>query len=106
MAGIGLAIVDYLKDYHTRENEAIKGRELRVLFNLTDKHLRNVINGLRQDGEAICSSTNGYWYSKDPEDLRKTLHRMEAQVHNMAYSIAGLQRTLQEVQNERAGNDS
>lgn len=94
MASVGADITEYLKEYHKHENEAIKGRELCVLFNLTDKQLRNVVSGLRQDGEAICSSSYGYWYSTDPEDIEKTLHRMEAQVKNMNVSIAGLQKVL------------
>lgn len=93
-------IADYLRDYYPKESGAIKGRELCALFNLKDKQLRNIVTVLRQEGEAICSSSYGYWYSRDPEDLEKTLHRLEAQVRNMNYSIAGLQRILQEVQNE------
>ncbi len=94
MAGVGADITEYLKDYHTEERKAIKGRELCVLFNLTDKQLRNVVSGLRQDGEAICSSSYGYWYSTDPEDIEKTLRRLEGQVKNMNISIAGLQKVL------------
>ena len=97
MAGVGADITEYLKENHKTEEDAIKGRDLRMLFNLKDKQLRNVISVLRQNGKPICSSSNGYWYSKDQEDLEKTLHRMEAQVHNMNYSIAGLKKILQEV---------
>ena len=98
MASLGADITGYLKEFHTEEIKAIKGRDLCVLFNLKDKQLRNIVTVLRQNGEAICSSSNGYWYSKDPEDLEKTIHRMGAQVVNMNYSIAGLQRILLEVQ--------
>ena len=101
MAGVGTDIAEYLKEYHRTEGEAIKARDLRMLFNLQDKQLREVIAVLRQEGEAICSSSYGYWYSKDPEDLKKTVHRMEAQVHNMNFSITGLKRILQEIQDEK-----
>ena len=94
MAGVGAEITEYLKDYHMEERTAIKARELCVLFNLTEKQLRNVVSGLRQDGEAICSSSYGYWYSTDPEDISKTLRRLEGQVKNMNVSIAGLQKVL------------
>lgn len=94
MAGIGSDIVEYLKEYHTQEITAIKGRELCVLFNLTDKHLRNVISELRQDGEAICSSSYGYWYSTDPDDIQLTLRRLEGQVSNMEKTVAGLRKAL------------
>ena len=98
MASVGADITEYLKDYHLSENKAIKGRELCVLFNLTDKQLRNVVSGLRQEGKPICSSSYGYWYSTDPEDIEKTIHRLEAQVANMNISIRGLEKASQEVQ--------
>lgn len=94
MAGTDLA--EYLKDYHTTESKAIKGRELCTLFNLTDKQLRNVVSRLRQDGEAICSSSSGYWYSTEPDDVHKTLRRLEGQVRNMNVSITGLKRILKQ----------
>ena len=98
MASVGADITEYLKDYHLSENKAIKGRELCVLFNLTDKQLRNVVSGLRQEGKPVCSSSYGYWYSTDPEDIEKTIHRLEAQVENMNISVKGLKKALQEVQ--------
>ncbi len=94
MTGTGKDIVEYLKNYHTEEHHAIKGRELRVLFNLTDKGLRDVISGVRQEGAAVCSSSYGYWYSTDPEDVGKTIRRLEGQVKNMNISITGLKKVL------------
>ena len=91
---LGKDIAEYLADYHKTEETAIKARELRALYNLQDKQLRNVISVLRQDGEPICSSSNGYWYSTEPEDINKTIRRMEAQVLNMRHSIAGLYKNL------------
>lgn len=95
MADIGTGIAEYLKDFHQTEEEAIKARDLCELFNYNDhKQLRNVVSILRQNGEAICSSSKGYWYSTDPTDLRKTIHRMEGQVKNMNISIKGLKGIL------------
>lgn len=87
-------MLEYLKDYHTTESKAVKNRELRSLFNLTDKQVRNVVSQLRQGGAPICSSSYGYWYSTDPEDIEKTLRRLEGQVKNMNISITGLKRKL------------
>lgn len=94
MTGVGSEILEYLKDWHTSENSAVKSRELCVLFNLTGKQLRNVVGALRQGGEAVCSSSYGYWYSTDPEDVGKTLRRLEGQVKNMNVSIDGLRKVL------------
>lgn len=87
-------MLEYLKDYHNTESNAVKSRELRSLFNLRDKQVRLVVNQLRQMGEPVCSSSYGYWYSTDPEDIEKTLHRLEAQVENMNISITGLKKAL------------
>lgn len=100
MSEVGCDIVEYLKEFHTSEVKAIKARELCVLFNVHEKQLRNIVSDLRQNGEAICSSTYGYWYSRDPDDISTTLSRLVGQVDNMQKVIAGLNRILQEVQDE------
>lgn len=82
----------------------VKARELCVLFNVHEKQLRNIVSDLRQNGEAICSSTYGYWYSRDPDDISTTLSRLVGQVDNMQKVIAGLNRILQEVQDEQKEN--
>lgn len=102
MVDTGTDIVEYLKEYHRSENHAIKGRDLCTLFNVHEKQLRNIVSDLRQNGEAVCSSTYGYWYSRDPDDIQITLSRLEGQVKNMVTAIDGLKRILQEVQDEKA----
>ena len=90
-------IAEYLKEYHTTEADAIKNRELRELFNLTDRQVRRIVHELRCKGVAICSSSEGYWYSENRADIKRTLHKMEAQIQDMEYSIAGLYKALKEV---------
>ena len=92
--GTAHQMLEYLKDNHSTESTAVKNRDLRLLFNLTDKQVRNVVSRLRQEGEPVCSSSYGYWYSTDPDDIEKTLHRLEAQVENMNISITGLKKAL------------
>lgn len=94
MFDMSVDIVEYLKEYHTDESKAIKARDLRCLFNLTDRELRSVISNLRQNGNAICSSTSGYWYSESPADIQVTLSRLEGQVKNMNLTIKGLKKVL------------
>lgn len=100
MAGVGVEITEYLKEFHTSEEKAIKARNLRVLFNLGEKQVRNIVSEQRQEGKPICSSSYGYWYSKDPADLEKTLHRLQAQVANMNISIRGLEGILEDAVDE------
>ena len=100
MSSLGKDIAEHLAEFYTSEDTAINGRELSQMFNVTNRQLRNIVTVLRQEGEPICSSTHGYWYSKEPEDLEKTIHRLEAQIRNMDYALKGLNKILQEVQNE------
>lgn len=97
---IAADIAEYLREYYTSENKAIKGRELCELFNLHSKQVRNIVSDLRQDGEPICSSNYGYWYSKDPDDLDRTIKRLSEQVKNMSRAIAGLQKAKEGTENE------
>lgn len=92
--GTARQMLEYLKDHHDTESTAVKNRDLRSLFNLTDRQVRLVVNQLRQEGEPVCSSSYGYWYSTDPADIAKTLHRLETQMENMDISIAGLRKAL------------
>lgn len=87
-------MLEYLKDHHSTESTAVKNRDLRLLFNLTDRQVRNVVSQLRQEGEPVCSSSCGYWYGTDPDDIARTIHRLEAQVENMNISITGLTKAL------------
>ena len=91
---IAQQMLDYLKDYHITESGAVKSRDLRLLFNLTDRQVREVVSFLRQEGEPICSSSCGYWYSVDPDDIEKTIRRLEAQAENMRISTTGLRKAL------------
>lgn len=98
MANINLGedVLDYLKENHLSEEKAIKNRELAELFNLSSRELRDLITSLRQRGNPVCSSSYGYWYSTDPDDIRKTLSRIESQVKAMRVTIKGLQIALVE----------
>lgn len=93
-------IAEYLREYHTSENKAIKGRELCELFNLHSKQVRNIVSDLRQDGEPICSSNCGYWYSKEPDDLDRTIKRLSEQVKNMSRAIEGLKKAKEDTEDE------
>lgn len=94
MANLAVDLLEYLKEYHTEESIAIKAKELCTLFNLTSRQVRDIVSGLRQDGEAVCSSSSGYWYSTELEDVKKTLQRLEGQVTHMYKAIAGLRKAF------------
>ena len=90
MGGVAQDVAEYLQEYHTTEQTAIKARDLGDLFNLRGKPLRDIISVLRQNSVPICSSWFGYWYSTDPKDIEKTLHQLKSRVKNINPAIAGL----------------
>lgn len=94
-------IVDYLREYHNKESKAIKGRSLCELFNLHSKQVRNLVSVMRQNGEPICSSNAGYWYSTDPQDLERTIKRLSEQVKNMSCAVDGLCKTKEGLENDK-----
>lgn len=92
-------VMDYLKDYHCKEVEAVKSREIGEIFNLSNREVRNLVSKLRQDGVPICSSNNGYWYSEDEADITRTIKRLADQVLNMRLAIDGLRKAKEELTN-------
>lgn len=83
-------LIEYLQENHTEENKAVGARELSILFNTTQRGIRALVTELRKEGYPVCSSNSGYWYSEDPEDIEKTVARMEAQMDKMEQAVAGL----------------
>ena len=86
----GNDLLEYLQDHHTEEINAVGARELSILFNATQRGIRALVTDLRKEGYPVCSSNSGYWYSEDPEDIEKTVARMEAQMDKMEQAVAGL----------------
>ena len=90
----GKDLIDYLQECHFEESKAVSARELSTLFNVTQRGIRLLVTELRKEGYPVCSSNSGYWYSEDPEDINKTVSRMEAQIEKMAQAVAGLKTGL------------
>lgn len=94
---VDVDVMEYLKEYHCKEAEAVKSRELGTLFNLTNRGVRNLVSKLRQDGVPVCSSNNGYWYSEDEADITRTIKRLADQVLNMRLAIDGLKKAKEAI---------
>ena len=90
-----MEILEYLQEFHKSEGNAVSAGELSILFNLSKRGLRAVVTALRKGYYPICSSNYGYWYSKEPEDIRKTVSRLEAQVKNMELAVTGLKKAIE-----------
>jgi len=84
------AVGEWLKEWHGSEKEAVKAGSICEAFNLSKVGLRQLVNFLRSSGIPICSGYRGYWYSEDPEDIRKTLLHLEGRVEGINRAIKGL----------------
>ena len=84
------SVGDWLKEWHGSKELAIKSGRICEAFNLHKEGLRKIVNFLRSSGIPICSSSIGYWYSEDPEDIRKTLLHLENRVKGINRAIKGL----------------
>ena len=90
-----MEILEYLQEFHKSEGNAVSAGELSILFNLSKRGLRAVVTALRKGCYPICSSNYGYWYSKEPEDIRKTVSRLEEQVKNMELAVTELKKAIE-----------
>lgn len=62
----------------------ISSKDLARNINLDSRDVRCMIQILRSEGYAICSSpVDGYWYARSSEELRKTISKIETQINTM-----------------------
>ena len=62
----------------------ISSKDIARNINLDSRDVRCMIQILRSEGYAICSSPkDGYWYARCSEELRKTISKIEAQIDTM-----------------------
>lgn len=82
-------ILDYIP--YGREN-AISRESLARITGMSDRQVRKAIEGLREDGEVILSSSHskGYWRSDDEADI-------SAYIAENRHRIARLHRTNKEI---------
>jgi hypothetical protein len=83
------------------EKSAIKDTRIREIIYVPDGDprkptagLRQIINSLRQKGEPICSSVNGYWYAGTPEELQENIEALEGRAIKIFEATKGMKECL------------
>lgn len=62
----------------------ISSKDIARNINLDSRDVRCMIQILRSEGYAVCSSpVDGYWYARSSEELRKTISKIETQIDTM-----------------------
>lgn len=50
-------------------------RQIAEMTDTTQRQLREIVRALNEQGEPVLPSNNGYYYSKDPEEIRRVAQR-------------------------------
>ena len=88
-----------LSDEIARYIESQKGKtvtapELATMFKAHPSNVRGCISLARSMGRPICSNSKGYYWSFDPEDLRRTIEHIEDRIKKQQDAINGLKEWL------------
>ncbi|MBU5669610.1 hypothetical protein KQI68_07125 [Peptoniphilus sp. MSJ-1] len=74
-------------------------RELTKYFNLSsERKTRRIIERLRELGEPICISSKGYYYSKDPLEIDKTIQKLLSQAQGQIRTAKNLKLAKQKLE--------
>lgn len=87
------SVIAYIHSHGTAE-KPIKGSDLAEHFGISGIKVRKAVNAARCSGVPICSSSNGYYYSEDKEQIRKTVDSMLGRIEAQQNAIFGLQSLL------------
>lgn len=69
------AILKYIQN-----REFVKVKELNQYFQMGDeRNVRRIVEKLREQGEPICRSNQGYYYSTDPTEIQRTISQLLSQ---------------------------
>ena len=86
-------IVEYLRN-HSSVDHPIKGKDIASHFGISGIKVREEVNMARCAGVPICSSSSGYFYSNDKDQIRKTVDSMSGRISAQENAICGLQSLL------------
>lgn len=65
---------------YIKNREFTKVREINQYFQIGDERtVRKIVERLREQGEPICRSNQGYYYSQDPTEIERTISQLLSQ---------------------------
>lgn len=72
----------------------ISSKDIARNINLDSRDVRCMIQILRSEGYAICSSPrDGYWYARSSDELKNTISKIETQIDTMQETKSALWNT-------------
>lgn len=70
--------------------KTISGRNIADHLGISGIEVRRQVNAARSAGVPICSTSAGYYYSDDPENIRKTVDSLWRRIGAQEKAIEGL----------------
>ncbi len=70
----------------------IKSKRLEAILDINGNEVRAIIHYLRGQGYPICSSTQGYWYTDDPEEIDKSINHLRQRANSITSVANALHR--------------
>ncbi|NYB73085.1 hypothetical protein HZF24_02910 [Sedimentibacter hydroxybenzoicus DSM 7310] len=87
-------LAEHLHKYHHGAENAVISKTLELVFRISGKELRDLVNALRRDGILIASDQSGYFYAKTEAEVRLTIRHMRNRISGISAAITGLRRSL------------
>lgn len=72
----------------------ISAKKLSKMYCVSDHLIRKIINHARTEGQPICSSSKGYYYSANNDDIKKTINSLENRIVAMRNAVDGLSKCI------------
>lgn len=94
-------LYDYLKENHVSKEKTIKGRDLAVKFNVTERQLRDYIREIREDmqfDKIILPCNKGYYIPTEEEgtaDIQRLFHHAFSELRVARASMTKASRNRQ-----------
>jgi biotin operon repressor len=87
---ISNSILDYLRNRHTGNQNAVSSTEIENIFNIGGAALRECVNKLRCDGQPVCSDINGYYYAGSVSEINRTIRQLNGRIKRINAAAQGL----------------
>lgn len=86
--------LSYIKESHRGKEKAVSSAYLQNRFSISSRSVRKLVNGLRNDGNPICSDENGYYYATDQKELLYSIYQMSSRIKAIAKAKNGLVKAM------------
>ena len=82
-----------------KSRDFAKVREINHYFQIGDERtVRKIVEKLREQGEPICRSNYGYYYSTDPTEIERTILQLLSQAQGHLRTAKNLKNTKEKIE--------